>query len=134
MKQVPIRAGVPIHAGVCYGVGTLRFRSKPIAALSILLVLAGVLGGWHAPDDRDEVIPVAHQHADHDARFGASAAPTAPEHCAFCHWLRAFGDGAPVASQVLALEPSQLVRLGAVAEHVRAAAPLALSSRAPPLA
>ncbi len=128
MKQVPI------HAGVCYGVGTLRFRSKPIAALSILLVLTGALGGWHAPDDRDEVIPVAHQHADHDARFGASNAPTAPEHCAFCHWLRAFGDGAPVASQVLAFEPRQPVRLSAVTEHVRAAAVLALSSRAPPLA
>ncbi len=134
LKQVPFCGGVPIRAGLCYGVGTLRFRSKPIAALSILLVLAGVLGGWHAPDDRDEVIPVAHQHADHDARFGTSAAPTAPEHCAFCHWLRTFGDGAPIASQVLAAESAKIVRLGAVAEHVGTATRLALSSRAPPLA
>ena len=32
--------------------------------------------------------PGGHQHADHDARFAAPTHP-APDHCVFCHWLRA---------------------------------------------
>ncbi len=116
-------------------VGTLRFRSKPLAALSIVLVLASALGGWHAPDDRDEYAsPAVHQHADHDARFTAQTQPTAPEHCALCHWLRAMGNGAPVATQVFAAEPVQFIRIHALAGRVRSTSQLCLPSRAPPLA
>ena len=115
-------------------VGTLRFRSTPLVALSIVLVLASALGGWHAPDDRDEyVVPAVHQHADHDARFATPTGPTAPEHCAFCHWLRALGNGAPVATQVLAAQSVQFIRVGALVGRVRATSRLALPSRAPPL-
>ncbi len=97
-------------------------------------MLTGALGGWHAPDDRDDVLPVAHHHADHDARFGASTPQTAPEHCALCHWLRAFSNGAPVATQTIASESFQFVRIGALIEHVRTTSRIALPSRAPPLA
>jgi hypothetical protein len=112
----------------------LRFRSKPLAALSIVLVLASALGGWHAPDDSDEyAAPAVHQHADHDARFATPTDPTAPEHCVFCHWLRALGNGAPVATALFAAEPVQFVRAGTLDGLVRTAARLALPSRAPPL-
>jgi hypothetical protein len=116
-------------------VGTLRFRSKPLVALSIILVLASALGGWHAPDDSDEyAAPAAHQHADHDARFTTAAQPTGPEHCAFCHWLRALGNGAPVATQLFAAEAPQFIRVGELDSLVRSTSRLALPSRAPPLA
>ena len=113
--------------------GTLRFRSKPLVALSIVLVLASALGGWHAPDDRDDA-PAAHQHADHDARFAPATDRTAPEHCAFCHWLRALGNGAPVATQLFAAETLHFIPVGERDSFVRTTAPLALPSRAPPLA
>lgn len=111
----------------------MRFRSKPLAALSIVLVLASALGGWHAPDDPDDyAAPAVHQHADHDARFQAPAS-AAPEHCAFCHWLRAFGNGAPVAAGLVAAETVQFIRAATLDGLVRTTARLALPSRAPPL-
>jgi hypothetical protein len=115
-------------------VGTLRFRSKPLVALSIVLVLASALGSWHAPDDNDEyAAATVHQHADHNARFSAPTHATAPEHCAFCHWLRAFGNGAPVAMQVFAAAPVHFIRAGDRDAFLRTASRLALPSRAPPL-
>lgn len=116
-------------------IGTVRFRSRPLAALSIVLILVGTLGGWHAPDDRDEdAVPVVHQHADHDARFGTATQRTGPEHCAFCHWVRALGNGAPVATHLFAAEVPQFIRPGGFDDFVRTTAQLALPSRAPPLA
>jgi hypothetical protein len=112
----------------------LRFRSTPLVALSIVLVLASALGGWHAPDDRDEfAVPAVHHHADHDARFATQTGPSAPEHCAFCHWLRAFGNGAPVATQALAAQSVQFIRVGVPRRPRPRNARLALPSRAPPL-
>ena len=116
-------------------IGRLGFRSKPLIALSIVLVLAGALGGWHAPDDNDDYASaVAHQHADHDARFGTATQPTAPEHCAFCHWVRALGNGAPVAAQRFAADQPQFIRASECDSFVRTTSRLALPSRAPPLA
>lgn len=112
----------------------LLFRSKPLAALSIVLVLVGTLGGWHTPDDRDDdAVAVVHQHADHDARFGPATQPTGPEHCAFCHWVRALGNGAPVAAQRFAEGLAQTLRVGDFDSFVRTTSRLALPSRAPPL-
>jgi hypothetical protein len=113
----------------------LRFRSKPLVALSIVLVLASALGGWHAPDDSDEYPALAvHQHADHDARFATPPTqPTPPEHCVFCHWLRALGNGAPAATQLFAAEAFQFVRIGKLDSSIRTTSRLALPSRAPPL-
>lgn len=110
----------------------MRFRSTPLIALSIVLVLASALGGWHAPDDIDDYASPAHQHSDHNARF---APPTqqSPEHCVFCHWLRALGNGAPVATQVFASEAIQLKPVGALDGFVRTISRLALPSRGPPL-
>jgi len=113
----------------------LRFRSAPLIALSIVLVLASALGGWHAPDDIDEYAATAiHQHADHDARFSTASQPTAPEHCALCHWLRAFGSGSPVSTQIVAAEAIRFITAGERNDFVRAASQLTLPSRAPPLA
>jgi hypothetical protein len=115
-------------------VGTLRFRSKPLIALSIVLVLAGALGGWHAPDDSDEYrAPALHHHTDHNARFTTATEPTSPEHCVFCHWLRALGNGAPVATQLLAAEATEFIRAGELDSLVRTTSRLALPARAPPL-
>jgi hypothetical protein len=111
----------------------VRFRSKPIAALSIVLVLAGALGGWHTPDDQDDYVPVSQQHTDHEVRGTATTLPPA-EHCALCHWLQALGKAAPASPQVLTFESSQLVRAAARLERVRTADLLTLPSRAPPLA
>jgi hypothetical protein len=113
----------------------LLFRSKPLAALSIILVLVGTLGGLHAPDDSDEyAAPALHHHADHDARFSPSTRPIAPEHCVFCHWLRALGNGAPVATQRFESERTHFLRVGDRDGFIRTASRLALPSRAPPLA
>lgn len=113
----------------------MRFRSKPLVALSIVLVLTGALGGWHAPDDSDEfAATVAHHHADHNARFTTPTEPTSPEHCVFCHWLRALGNGAPVATQVFAAEQVQFIRAGDFDHIVALTSRLALPPRAPPLA
>lgn len=113
----------------------MRFRSTPLIALSIVLVLASALGGWHAPDDSDQIaLPGSHQHSDHDARFTTETQPATPEHCVFCHWLRALGNGAPVATHLVAAEPVQFIRVGERDRIVRTTARLALPSRAPPLA
>lgn len=117
-------------------IGRLGFRSKPLIALSIVLVLTGALGGWHAPDDTDDdyASTVVHHHADHDARFGTPSQATTPEHCVFCHWLRALGNGAPVATTVFAGDAVQFFRIAELDTLVRTASRLALPSRAPPLA
>jgi len=113
----------------------VRFRSTPLAALSILLILAGAMGSWHEPDDRDgESTPVIHHHTNHDERFTPATHPAAPAHCAFCHWLRSLGNGAPVTVQALSSASPQLVRPLAVLEYVQTRDRLALPSRAPPLA
>ncbi|HEX8030828.1 MAG TPA: hypothetical protein VF491_20290 [Vicinamibacterales bacterium] len=113
----------------------MRFRSKPLAALSVLLILAGALGSWHAPDDRDgESTPAVHHHTNHDERFTPPTHPEAPAHCAFCHWLRSLSDGAPVTLQALASEAPTLVQRIPVLAHVRTSDRLALPSRAPPRA
>jgi hypothetical protein len=124
----------PCHS---YGtvVSTVGFRSKPLVVLSILLVLAGAMGGWHAPDDRDDNSAVSqHHHTNHNERFSTASDPIAPEHCAFCHWLRTLGNGAPVSVQVAASQPARLIGRLAVLEHVQAGDSLILPSRAPPLA
>ena len=112
----------------------MRFRSKPLAALSIVLVLVGALGGWHTPDDVDDyAAPTAHR-TNHEARVTTTSQPTAPEHCALCHWLQALGKAAPAAPQVLAGNSSELIHSRALFERIRTADRLTLPSRAPPLA
>ena len=113
----------------------MRFRSKPIAALSIVLVLVGALGGWHTPDDIDEYRgPASHQRTAHEGRVAPPAQPDAPEHCALCHWLQALGKAAPPTAQSIAAGSIQMARAGALFAHIRTADRLALPSRAPPLA
>jgi hypothetical protein len=113
----------------------LRFRSQPLIVVSIVLVLTGSLGAWHAPDDSDApAAPAVHQHADHNACFSTPSPSTAPEHCVFCHWLRALGSGAPVATQLFAAEPVQLIRVTELGGFLRTTSRLALPARAPPLA
>jgi hypothetical protein len=116
-------------------IDTLRFRSKPIVALSIILVLASALGGWHALDDVDDfATQTSHQRTDHDARVTTETRPTAPEHCALCHWLQALGKAAPVSPQLLARDSFEFVHAGIPVERARTADRLAIPSRAPPLA
>jgi hypothetical protein len=113
--------------------GTVRFRSKPLVALTILLTLVGAMGGWHAPDDRDDdAVPLVHHHTQHNERFTTAADP-APEHCAFCHFLRTFGNGKPATMQVAAAAAPRLIRQFAFLEHAHSSARLVLPSRAPPV-
>ena len=109
----------------------MGFRSKPLVALSIALVLAGSLGSWHAPDDTDAF--AAHQHTDHNARFAAQTHPTAPDHCVLCHWFRGLGNGAPVAAQLFASQAVPFSRVGTLDGFIRTTSRLSLPCRAPPL-
>jgi len=127
--------GLVSTAPLGYGVCKVRFRSKPLAALSILLILAGAMGSWHDPDDRDgDSTSVVHHHTNHDERFTPATHPEAPAHCAFCHWLRSLSNGAPVMVQAVSSATPSLIRPLAVLEYVQAGDRLALPSRAPPLA
>ena len=111
----------------------MRFRSKPLAALSILLILAGAMGSWHEPDDQDgESTPAVHHHTNHDERFTPSTYPESPAHCAFCHWLRSLSNGAPVTVPVVAAAVPTQVRPLAVLEYVQTRDRLAVPPRAPP--
>jgi hypothetical protein len=113
----------------------LRFRSQPLVALSIILILAGASGAWHQPDDRDgEPARVVHQPGHHNERIGGAKPAIAPEHCALCHWLRAFGSKAPAATALVT--PIIVGRLlsSTIAEIVHSTDRLVHSSRGPPLA
>jgi hypothetical protein len=113
----------------------VRFRSTPFVALMLLLTLSGAMGSWHAQDDYDgDAAFLAHDHTAHHERFTAPARQSAPEHCAFCHWLRAFGTGAPAALQRLTVAPASVVTRATAVTRVRMLARLSLPSRAPPRA
>ena len=113
----------------------MRFRSKPFAALMLLLTLSGALGSWHEQDDYDgDAVLFSHDHSAHHERFTTAASQSAPEHCAFCHWLRAFGTGAPAALHRVIAAPTSLVARVATEERVPTLARLSLPSRAPPRA
>ena len=113
----------------------VRFRSKSLAALSVLLILAGAMGSWHEPDDRDgDANLVVHHHTNHDERFTPAAHPEPPAHCAFCHWLRSLGNGAPATVLAVSAALPSLVSPLPVLEYVQTGDRLAVPSRAPPLA
>jgi hypothetical protein len=111
----------------------LLFRSKPVAVLSLVLVLAGSLGGWHTPDDVDDYAPLAQSLTASNAQV-TTQTPSTPEHCALCHWLQALSKAAPVTPQALAAESFDVIRDGALAERIRTTSLFALPSRAPPRA
>jgi hypothetical protein len=111
----------------------VRFRSLPLAALSIILILASASGAWHQPDDRDgEPARVVHQPGHHNERISGAKPASAPAHCALCHWLRAFGSSAPAATALVA--PVIVGRLpsSAVSETVHSTDRLVHPSRGPP--
>jgi hypothetical protein len=113
----------------------LRFRSRPLVALSIILNLTGASGAWHQLDDRDdEPARVVHQPGHHNERIGCAKPAGEPEHCALCHWLRGFGNGARAATALVA--PVIVGRLlsSTIAEVVHSTDRLVRSSRGPPLA
>ena len=113
----------------------MRFRTRPLVALMLLLTLSGAMGSWHEQDDFDgDAALLAHDHSAHHERFTTPARQSAPEHCALCHWLRAFGTGAPVALHRLIAAPTTLVARVTTVKRVRTIARLSLPSRAPPLA
>ena len=111
----------------------VKSRSTPLAWLFIVITLLGPSNSWHAyDDDPDCAGPVAHDHSQHHARFRVPATSSAPEHCAFCHWLRAFGAGQaeqsarqPLVATSTAVHTSPLDLPRTVARRQRA-------SRAPP--
>jgi hypothetical protein len=113
----------------------LRFRSQPLVALSIVLILTGAAGAWHHPDDRDdEPAGMVHQPGHHNERIGCAKPAGAPEHCALCHWLRAFGSSAPAATALVS--PVIVGRLlsTTVAGAVHSTDRLVRCSRGPPAA
>jgi len=113
----------------------LRFRSRPLVALSIILILAGASGAWHQADDRDgEPAGVVHQPGHHNERVGHAKPAGAPEHCALCHWLRAFGKTAPAKTAFVAPVIVGRLLCSVIAEAVHSTDRLVHSSRGPPLA
>jgi hypothetical protein len=111
----------------------VRFRSKLVAVLLVLLTFSGAAGSWHATDDHDGEV-LLHDHSAHHERLGAPTAASTPSHCALCHWLRTFGTSAPRDAQAAAMDAPRLVRPAAAADHVASNDRLALPPRAPPLA
>jgi hypothetical protein len=112
----------------------VQFRSRPLVALSILLILTGVSGAWHQPDDRDEPARVLHQPGHHNERIGDAKPASAPEHCALCHWLRAFGSKAPAATALVSPAIVRRLLSSAIVEAAHSTDRLVRSSRGPPLA
>ena len=114
----------------------MRFRSRLFTALMLLLTLSGAMGSWHDQDDHDgdDAVVLSHDHNAHNAHFTTAAHSSAPEHCAICHWLSAFGTGAPAALHRLVVEPPSLVSRLTTVKRVQTFARLSLPSRAPPLA
>jgi len=102
----------------------------------LLLTLSGALGSWHGQDDHDgdDAVVLSHDHNAHNEHFTTAAHSSAPEHCAICHWLSAFGTGAPAASPRLIVAPASLVSRLTTVTRVWSFARLSLPSRAPPLA
>ena len=111
----------------------MRFRSKLVAVLLVLLTFSGAAGSWHATDDHDGEV-LLHDHSAHHERLGAPTAASTPSHCALCHWLRTFGTSAPRDAQAAAMDAPRLVRPAAATDHVASSDRLALPPRAPPLA
>lgn len=111
----------------------MRFRSRSLAALSIVLVLTSAIGAWHEPDDRDGEPVRVTLGGDH-ARLDNVRPTSAPEHCALCHWLRAFGSASPTRGQVLApaVSARPIVSAPIAPRYLTAAA--AITSRGPPFA
>src|SRR5437870_5399616 len=72
-----------------------RRRSRPLALLLVLLMLAGTNSAWHAPDDDDDALPVRHDHSAHRMRSHTPTSTTPPTHCALCHWLTALRIASP---------------------------------------
>jgi hypothetical protein len=72
----------------------------------LLLTLSGAMGSWHEQDDYDGDAALSRARSHRTSRALQRPGPTiAPEHCALCHWLRAFGTGAPVALHRLIATP-----------------------------
>ena len=101
----------------------------------LLLTLSGAMGSWHAQDDHDgDDVVLSHDHNAHNEHFTTPARSSAPEHCAICHWLSAFGTGAPAALHRLIVAPASLVSRITTVPRVQTRVRLSLPSRAPPLA
>ena len=108
-------------------------RSRLLAWTLIVLTVLGSSGSWHSDsDDPDFAAPFPHNHAHHDARLDHRVPPSAPTHCAICHWLQAFrSDEAAHATVPLRPDdPSPAVRTRTIA--LRSAARIDVPSRAPP--
>ena len=113
----------------------VRFRSKLVAVLLVLLTFSGAAGSWHEPDDHDgDSGFLLHDHSAHHERLGTPTPAATPSHCALCHWLRAFGTGAPCDTQAATMDAPRLVRRAAAIDYVTSSNRLALPPRAPPLA
>jgi hypothetical protein len=75
-----------------------------------------------------------HRPGHHNERIASAKPAGAPEHCALCHWLRAFGRSAPAATAFVS--PIIVGRLlsSTIAETAHSTDRLVHSSRGPPLA
>lgn len=77
--------------------------------LSLLTALPASFATWHADGDDPLCDPqlIVHDHSAHE--IGPPAAvPSAPEHCAICHWVQLLRGAAVVSRFLLPSSPSAL--------------------------
>jgi len=110
-------------------------RSRLLAWTLIVLTVLGSSGSWHSDsDDPDFAAPFPHNHAHHDARLDHRVPPSAPTHCAICHWLQAFRSDAVRQARVQPGVDSTSTRVRVLSAAIRSVERLALPPRAPPTA
>src|SRR5215218_1325882 len=110
-------------------------RSRLVALTLIVLTFLGTSGSWHVDDAADPdcaVQVVAHDHGHHDAQFAPPSTPSAPTHCAICHWLQTFRADAVRHARAATTPDLQIAGAVATSNHVQAGNRIALPSRAPP--
>lgn len=106
--------------------------------LAVLAVLLGLAGPSFAPGhslietDRD-CGPIVFGAAHATPTISSVQLPAQDEHCAFCHWHRAFGNAAPVAVAVVVPHLDTMLSLAVPDDRGSASAVVGLRpARAPP--
>ena len=109
-----------------------RARITALAVLWSMTALAGLSALPHEVECADEPEAVAVHRAGGHA-IGAVRTSGDPLHCLLCHWIRSFSADGIKAPRIAVARATSIDALPAIVQQPRAAAPLNLVSRAPPV-
>ncbi|MEO8483073.1 MAG: hypothetical protein ABI634_12740 [Acidobacteriota bacterium] len=114
--------------------GLARFVRR-VAVLAVLLGLAGPsFAPGHTLTETDRDCGPLVLGADHATqKISSVQPPVQDEHCAFCHWHRAFGNAAPMAVAAVVPDLDTMLAVAVADDHGSAAMVVGLRpARAPP--